>query len=303
MDLWQLHIFVNVVDAKSFSKAAQACHLTQPTVSAHIKDLEEHFGCRLVDRLGRSVLPTKGGELLYSYARRILDLKDEAQSAMDAFLGKPRGRLCIGASTIPGSYLLPGLIGKFTGLYPEVSLSLVIGDTRSIAARTLEGKVELGIVGAPVADKQLDEEPLTEDEIRLILPQGHPLCGKETVGMDELGKHPFILREPGSGTRKSLEKILQKAGHGIQDLKVIAEMGSTEAVREGIRCGLGISILSVRAVTRELADASFCACRVDGLANTRWFYLITHKQRTPSPLCAAFRTFLLDTMEKGTLNT
>src|SRR5210317_422955 len=130
MDLWQLQIFCKVVDLKSFSRAGRAVHLSQPTVSSHIKDLEDHFDCRLIDRLAKEALPTKAGLLLYRYARRLISLRDETESAMAAFKGKVKGSLNLGGSTIPGAFVLPAIIAAFTACYPEVNISLSIADTR-----------------------------------------------------------------------------------------------------------------------------------------------------------------------------
>ena len=132
MNLWQLHIFCKVIELKSFSKAGQNINLSQPTISSHVKELEDYFDCRLIDRMGKEALPTKAGDLLYGYARRLLLLSDETKSAMAAFNGKVAGRLVIGGSTIPGGYILPRVIGKFTKKYPEVSVSISIGDTKKI---------------------------------------------------------------------------------------------------------------------------------------------------------------------------
>jgi len=148
MDLWRLQIFSRVVELRSFSRAAKAVYLSQPTVSSHIKDLENHFECKLVDRLGREVIPTKAGSLLYSYATKIIALKQEAENALAEFQGKIKGRLTIGGSTIPAGYILPPLLGRFKDDYPEVVVTLVQSDTERIIRDTLEGNVELGIVGA-----------------------------------------------------------------------------------------------------------------------------------------------------------
>ena len=139
MDLWQLNIFCSVVEEKSFSKAGQRVHLSQPTVSSHIKDLESHFGCQLIDRLSKEALPTRAGELLYDYARRLLALKTDAETALAEFQGVIRGRLVVGGSTIPGVYILPAVVGAFTRDHPEVFVSLVIGDTETIVEKTVAG--------------------------------------------------------------------------------------------------------------------------------------------------------------------
>ncbi|RLC03260.1 MAG: LysR family transcriptional regulator, partial [Deltaproteobacteria bacterium] len=162
MDLWQLHIFCKVVELRSFSRAGEMISLSQPTVSSHIKYLEEHFGCRLIDRLSREAVPTKAGELLYTYARELITLRDEAETALAEFHGKIQGNLVIGGSTIPGVHILPKTIGAFISEYPDVTMSLIIGDSEKITNDTLTGAVELGIVGAKSGDKKLSQEKLIE---------------------------------------------------------------------------------------------------------------------------------------------
>ncbi len=292
MDLWQLNIFCKVVELEGFSKAGKAVHLSQPTISSHIKDLENHFGCQLIDRLGKRAVPSKAGELLYTYGRKLLALRDEAETAMDEFQGKIRGRLVIGGSTIPGGYILPQLIGAFTADYPEVKISLIIGDTDQIIQDTLSGLLELGIVGAKPSDKNIDMENLIEDEMRLIVTADHKWAGRKYIPLELIFKEPFIVREPGSGTLKSIKKSLTKKGHLFEDLNLISEMGSTAAVIQGIKSKVGISILSTIAVAEELKAGTLKALAIKDLILRRNFYLIRHKHRTASPLCKAFNEFL-----------
>ena len=147
MDLWQLNIFCKVIEFKSFSKAGNVVHLSQPTVSSHIKDLETHFGCRLIDRLAKEAIPTKAGELLYAYARKLIALKDETETALAEFQGNLRGRLVVGGSTIPGVYILPRMVGAFVAAYPNVTTAIRIGDTEGIVGDIAGGHLEIGIVG------------------------------------------------------------------------------------------------------------------------------------------------------------
>jgi len=288
MDLWQLHIFCRVIEHKSFSRAAEAVHLSQPTVSAHIKDLEAHFGCPLIDRLAKEAAPTQAGRLLYGYARRLLGLRDEAESAMSQYQGKTRGRLVVGGSTIPGTYLLPRAVGRFRRRYPEVRLSLVIEDTAGIISGILEGVLELGVVGAESGEKDIRQEAVMEEEMRLIVPRGHPWAKRRRVALAELWEEPYIAREAGSGTLQSLQAHIGDLGRERRELNVIAEMGSTEAVCQGIREGIGVSILSPLAVAEDLAAGRLKALAVEGLDLTRRFYLTTHRRRSLSPLATAF---------------
>jgi DNA-binding transcriptional LysR family regulator len=292
MDLWQLKIFCKVIELKSFSKAGETVHLSQPTVSSHIKDLETHLGTRLVDRLARTALPTKAGELLYDYARRLLALRDETESAMAEFLGKIRGRLALGGSTIPGAYLLPRFIGQFRARYPKVRIALTVGDTREMISKLMSGQIEMAVVGARSDDHQLVQKRLIEDRMCVVVPSDHPWARRKQISLTDLKAEPFIIREPGSGTLKSLEQRLRKHHCSINDFHVTAEMGSTEAVRQGIKNKVGVSILSAIAVADDERSGALKTLAVKDLDLTRSFYLTTCKHRSPSPLCRAFVEFL-----------
>jgi DNA-binding transcriptional LysR family regulator len=292
MDLWQLNVFCNVVKQRSFSKAGRVVHLSQPTVSSHIKDLEDHFGTRLVDRLARHAVPTKAGELLYSYANQLLALRDETEAAMADFLGNVKGRLTVGGSTIPGGYLLPRIIGLFATTYPKVQMTLRVADTSEIMDDIIAGHVEMGVVGALAENAQLEQVALISDELKLIVPADHKWASRKRIPIKLLVGEPMIIREPGSGTLRAFSEHLERKGYDINALNIVAEMGSTEAVRQGIKGKIGISILSEIAVADDIRSGQLNALSVEGLTLKRSFYLTTHKQRTLSPLCRTFIDFL-----------
>lgn len=292
MDLWQLHIFCKVVENRSFSRAGQVVHLSQPTISSHIKDLETHFQCQLIDRLSTAAVPTPAGEILYGYARRLLSLKAEMASALSEFLGSITGHLTIGGSTIPGNYILPGLMGQFSAAYPGVRMSLVVEDTASIIRHVACGDMEVGVVGARAEDVRIDQDAFIEDEMALVVPAGHLLAKRSEVTLDELQNTPFIIRESGSGTRQSFEARVRASGHSVDQLFVVAEMGSTEAVIQAIRGGLGVSILSKLAVREGCARGQLSVLSIIGIDLKRHFYLTRHRQRTLSPTSRAFIAFL-----------
>ena len=292
MDIWQLHIFCKVVELRSFSNAAKAVRLSQPTVSTHIQELEAHFKTRLIDRSSREAHPTKAGQILYAYARKILALRDETEAAVAEFQGEIRGRLIIGGSTIPGAYLLPRIISEFIREYPDVTISLHIGDTEKIINDIISGVSELGVVGAKTGDKKIVQEMLADDELRLVVWADHPWASEESVSLKMLMTAPFIVREQGSGTLKSLKESIRSAGCDMDDFRIMAEMGSTEAVVQGIKARLGVSILSVIAVSEELACGALKAISIEGLNLKRSFYLTTPKQRSLSPLAEAFISFI-----------
>jgi len=292
MDLWHLKIFKKVIDLEGFSRAAEAVHITQPTVSSHIRDLEEYFGCRLVDRMGRKAMPTKAGELLYEYAGRLLALADEAENAVAGFLGSISGKISIGGSTIPGTYILPRQIAEFTKVYPQVRVKVEVGDTLHIIEHILAGQLDFGIVGAESDNAGIVQKAIIEDQMRLVIRAGHKWAKQKSVDLSEIFKEPFILRETGSGTLKSLSDRLKQAGASLENLLVTAELGSTASVIQGIKSGMGSSILSPIAVKEELEAGSLKALKVNGLNLTRHFYLTCHSARTLSPAAKAIMEFI-----------
>ncbi len=292
IDLWQLHIFCKVVENKSFSKAGKAARLSQPTVSSHIKDLEEHFECRLIDRLSKEASPTKAGRLLYGYAKRLMALKAETESAMAEFQGAVKGNLTMGGSTIPGEYILPGIIGEFTKQYPGVRISLVIGDTENIINGVLSGELEVGVVGAKTTLKNVVQTKLVADEMCLVVPGDHKWAGKKRIPLDRIFSEPFILRESGSGTLKSIGKSFAQKGARLEDLNTVARIGSTKGVAQGIKSRLGLSILSPIAVKEDVKNKVLATLTIDGLDLKRNFYLTRHKGRSDAPLCSAFVDFI-----------
>lgn len=291
MDLWQLHIFVSVVEKKSFSKASEAINLSQPTVSTHIKELEEHFQCRLLDRLGKVTEPTRAGEILYGRAKELLALRDQTESAMLDFLGQTKGNLTIGGSTIPAGYIIPRLMGTFKQIYPEVSISLSAGDTQQIIQAVKQGKIELGVVGAHTNDPAIDQTKLVKDEMKLIVPPDHEWAGQKSIHCGRLFDQPFIAREKGSGTWQSILKSMDGAGFNSRDLIPSVTMGNSVSVIQGILSHVGISILSTIAVAQELKTGRLHALSVEGLDLTRHFYLTLAKKRSQSPICQKFIEF------------
>ena len=293
-DLRQLEIFQKVVDLGSFSKAGEAVHLAQASVSERIANLENAVGAKLLDRLGRQVVPTKLGEVLYKHALSILDMKRTICLELQDFLGVRKGTIDLGCSTIPGEYILPNLIGRFGEQYPHVAVSLSIGDSREIEKRVLEGNFELGVIGSKSSSQTLVSHELWGDELVLAVPASHPWASRKTVSLEDLSKEPYISREPGSGTLQMLEEYLRKAGvEGTESFRVVGRFGTSTAVKEGIKAGLGVSILSSLALDTEIKAGILKTMRIKGLRMSRRFYLIMDRRRTSSPPCKAFVDFLL----------
>lgn len=283
MDLHRLHVFTKVCELGSLSRSADAVYLSQPTVSGHIKALEEELGVRLFDRLGRGVAPTQAADILYDYAVRLLALRDEALEAVASASGRVTGRLVVGGSTIPGHYLLPAYLAQMRTRYPELTVSLKVADTRAVAEMAEQGEVEMGVIGARVDNPRLEFTPCCTDELVLVAPADHPLSGRPGITPAQLKKTPFILREPGSGTRMAAFKALENMGISVADLDVAAELGSTQAVRQAILAGLGVSIISNLAVWDDLVSGRLVRLELPGMSLNRDFFLVHRTGRTLSP--------------------
>lgn len=293
-DLRQLEIFCKVVELESFSKAADVVYLAQASVSERIANLENAVGTRLLDRLGRQVVPTRAGELLYKHAILLLDMKRTASLEMENFLGLKQGEIILGGSTIPGNFILPEIIGRFNKKFPLISVVLVIADTGEIETRILNGDLEIGVIGSKSSHHSIIHYELWKDELVLAIPIRHRWAKKKSITEEELSEEPFILREFGSGTLHIMEDYLRSSRSKTKKtLNVVARFGSSTAVKEGIKAGLGVSILSSRAINTELKTGILKALRVKGIRMVRSFYLIRDKRRIISPLCQALLNFLL----------
>jgi DNA-binding transcriptional LysR family regulator len=292
MELRKLEVFCKVVELKSFTRSAAAVMLSQPTVSEHIRSLEDELGQKLVDRLGRQVEPTPVGRLLYGYAVKILRLQHDALQAVEQYGGKLVGRIMIGSGTIPGTYILPGVIGRFRERYPSIKATLKINSSQQIVQDVLDGQIEIGVVGARWSEKGLDYREIYSDTLSVVAGADHHLAGRKEIALPELLEEPFILRESGSGTRKVVDQIFENHGVKASDLSEVAEIGSTEAVLEAVREGMGISILSTKAVERDVRAGDVVVIPVTGIQMERPFYMIRRKNRELSPAASVFWVFL-----------
>jgi DNA-binding transcriptional LysR family regulator len=292
MDLRRLEVFAKVAELGSFSRAAQALSLTQPTVSEHVRALEDELGVQLLDRLGRGAVTTRAGTLLLAYAQRMIALAREARQAIDQFQGRLSGELLVGGSTIPGDYVLPALIGHFKAKQAEISITLLIGASREVSQWIEDGRVELGVVGARPTQRALDARALMPDELVVVVGAHHPWGGRDSVRLEDLQGEPIVLRERGSGSRDAFERVLDEAGQTLSGLRIVGEMGSTQAIKQAVRAGVGLSVISRLAIEDECGAGHLKALRIEGATISRAFYLVTHRERTRSPLATAFLAFL-----------
>ncbi len=281
MDFRHLETFLKIAELKSFTKAAEELYLTQPTVSKQVVDLERFFDVRLIDRTKRAVTLTRAGEILLRYARDFLYLKKETVDAIADFRGLRKGTIHIGASNIPGVYILPRALKEFKKEYRGIHVRLTISDTQDVIRKTEEGETDVGFVGAKDPSRPLDYRPLMEDRIVLIAPPDYP----DALPVDRLKELPFIVRESGSGTRRNFDAFLGKLHlEPSRDLNIVAEMSDTEATKEAVKNGLGIAYASRMAIDGELSRGTLKIVEIEGMKPPRRsFYIVTRKGRTVLP--------------------
>ncbi len=293
MNLKQLEVFLAVAETGSFSKAAEATFITQSTVSQHISALEAEFGLKLLDRTGKGVFPTNGGKKLLEQARLIVGRAREIPVIMKRFRGLEEAELKMGASNIPGSYLLPSVLSSFLDRYPKVTFTILQGDSRETLDRLRKEEIEIGIIGTLFDQRDVDFKPLAGDEIVLVLKANHPWAQRKMIPVQDLLNERFIIREAGSGTDKTVGEALVRAGVEPSQMKIRARLGSNEAVKQGVLNGIGAAFISERSVKNELAQGQIATVKVRGLTILRNFYLIGRRERELSPPAQLFADLLL----------
>ena len=287
--LRQLRTFKTVADLSSFSLAAQRLKLSQPSISYQVKELEEALGLPLLDRLGKRVQLTEAGTLLYGYARRMLDVLDDATVALEEMRGIKRGTLRVGASTTVGIYLLPAALGAFKRLHPGLVISLEIGTRARVQEQVLGNELDLAVVGPALKDPGLAIVPFLSDELVVIAPAGHPLAGRRGLTLEDLADQPFVMREAASGSRWSLEKAARKDGVKLQ---VAMELGSNGAIKHAVESGLGLAVLSRFACALEIASGRLVELHVHGFPIRRDWHIVHLKHRRLPSSVSTFIAFL-----------
>lgn len=287
MQLKQLEVLVQVARLKSFSKAADALYLTQPTISAHISALESDLGSKLVVRSTKEIQLTPTGNILYGYATQILGLCERAEMDVKNASSDVQGALSVAASTVPAQYLLPRILPHLRKLYPKVFFQIFQGDSTQVAQRVFEHTAELGIIGSSIQRTGCVCTPFFSEHMVIVTPNSveyQNLNGKMTESV--LRAAPFLVREAGSGTRKRSEEFLRDIGIDPRTLNLAAQLESTESILQGVKNGLGISIVSGMAAGDYAHVGSVLSFDYESPLLVRQFYLIHHKSRPLSPAAA-----------------
>lgn len=292
MDDHKLKVFCTVAETKSFSKTSEIIHLTQPAVSLQIKAIEETYETKLFDRSSSTVTLTPAGEVLYKYAKEILALYVSAEKVIGKLTGLVKGSITIGACSNIGNYLLPSVITDFRKTHPKTKIHLLVGNTKRVVELLNSGNIDLGLVAGDVVRQKMIVKKLISDELLLIVSPNHPWAKKKEVSISELTKEPFIFREAGSGTREMIEKFLARHGITPQDMKISTVLGSTEAIKDAVENGLGVSIISHWAVRKESKYGTIRLLRFKEEKMVRDFSLIINKNSVSSNSLDEFLTFL-----------
>lgn len=288
MNLKQLEVFIAVAESGSFSRAAEATFITQSTVSQHISTLENYFGVRLLDRTGKGALLTGGGKVLYQHARRVMTDLDEVRQAMRRFSGIEDTELRIGGSNIPATYLIPGLLPLMVERFKGLRLTVIQGDSREIVEKLAREEIELGIVGVRFDDAAFTFTPIHGDAIGLVAGIRHRWSGGKGIEIGELAQEPMVVREAGSGTGRTVSDALAAAGLPASHLKIVACLGSNEAVKHAVAKEVGVAFVSEVSIREELAHKQLSLVKINGFSIRRDFFLVNRAGRALSPAAAAF---------------
>lgn len=296
MDFRQIEAFVYVVRYRSFSKAADAIFLTQPTVSSHINTLENELGIKLIDRSGKEVEPTSAGKIFYDYANNLINIRDNAVFTLNEFSRKVEGKVEIAASTVPAEYLLPKLMIGFRSIYSNINFSVDQFDSKQVIDELLDKKYELGMVGTAIENSKLEYHKLVEDRLVLAAPCSIKFNSIKSgvLPFDAIKDESFIYRESGSGTRQEFEKIFMRHEISPSSIKVAAQFNSIDAIKQAVSQGLGVSIMSYVSIEDYVKFGQIKAFDIEGFDLMRAFYIVRHKKRPLSPVNSVFLKYVLD---------
>jgi DNA-binding transcriptional LysR family regulator len=289
----QMEAIISLVAERSFSRAANKMLLTQPALTKNIRNVEDYLGVRIVNRNNAGISLTPEGKIIYDYACRIIKLRDEAREKILKMQDKNGGDIYVGASTIPATYILPQALSAFRKEQGNINVHVQTADSEEVLNMVLDNEVEIGFIGKKPLNKKLRAAPLWRDRLVLAVPVNHRWWKKKSIPVEELIKAPFVLREKGSATRDILEIYFKESKSiGLGQFNICAELGSSEAIKESIIAGLGVSIISIHAVKRELAQGLLREIRLDGCNIERDFYLIHQKHLDIRPTHQLFINFL-----------
>jgi len=289
----QMEAIIALVAEGSFSRAAKRMLLTQPALTKNIKNAEDCIGARLFNRSSTGISLTPEGKILYDYARRMIRLRDEAKEKVLALRKETGGSIYLSASTIPATYILPRALSDFNKANADIHIYIKTADSEEAMNMVLDNEVEMGFIGKKPLNKKLAAETLWKDRLVLIVSRDHAWCKKKLVTLSELLNEPFVIREKGSATRDLFESSLKKTKSiSLAQLNICGELGSSEAIKEAVIAGWGVSVISIHAVSRELSQSLLFEVPLQGYTMERHFHLIYRRQFDFRPFHKTFINFI-----------
>ncbi len=288
--LQQIRLFEAVTRLGSVTRAAEALHLTQPAVSIQIKRLESQVGLSLFEHVGRRIYPTRAGKAVYAASRDILDRVGALKDEVAEMQGEISGPLSLAVVTTT-KYFMPNLIGEFLDLYPTVEPRLYFSNRARILERLADNRDDLVVMGQVPGDDKLVAHPFLDNVLVCVAPSGHPLVGEKTVSVARLVQERFLVREEGSGTRMAVDRYIADSGCSIDPYM---ELGSSEAIKQGVVAGLGIAILSRHSIALELQSGLLSVLHVEGFPLVRPWFAVYHGGKRLSLVARTFLDHILE---------
>ena len=290
----RIQVFHTVAKQLSFTKAAELLFMTQPAVTFQVKQLEEHFNTRLFERTHGKITLTHAGEVALEYAEKILELSSEMETRLGELTGEISGKLMIGASTTIAEYLLPRILGEFKAKYPQVKAHLTVANSETIENKVADHTLDLGLIEAQSHHPILNTDLCCNDELVVICSPNHEFANFASLTALQLAEQPYVSRELGSGTREVIDDYFRNAGVNPDDLNIAMEMGSREAIKGAVEAGLGIAIVSISTVVKELKLGDLVAIPLEPKM-TRALSLVYANEKFRSKLMQAFLDFVKTT--------
>jgi DNA-binding transcriptional LysR family regulator len=292
----RLHVFYSVARLLSFTKAAEALHMTQPAVTFQVRQLEEHFNTRLFDRTHNKISLTAAGERVYAYAEKIFELYDELENSVRELTGEISGVLILGASTTIAEYMLPRLLGDFKAQYPHVQARLTVANSETIESRVSDHTLDVGLIESSSHHPQLASHVCCEDDLVAICSPKHAVAGYKFITPAQLAELPYVSRESGSGTREVVDEYFRRNGIQPEDLHITMELGSREAIKGAVEAGLGVAIVSLSTIQKELKLGDLIAIPLEPRLN-RPLSLVYAKEKFQSRLLQTFLECVVSTLK------
>ena len=292
MEDHRLKSYCLVVETRSFSRAAQAKHMTQSAMSRLVKSLEDELGVTLLHRKGKTIVPTAEGRLFYEHAQKILAEYSLMEQSIGLATRASKSVLHLGASRTPAVHLLPQVIYDFSKAYPGIKLDLSVCKTASVLRDLQDGKIDIGIIEGAIIDPTFSADAIAEDEVVIIAPENHPLAKKKNISLRDLAAESFILPDRGSGTRELIDDFFRDAGFDPRHVRSGMTLGSPELIVQMVQAGLGIAFASKWSVFAAVKDNTVRLLTMPGKKIKRHFYLASSGKGTLSATAIAFREFI-----------